>query len=138
MRVLIMGLPGSGKTTLAARLVSMLSPDCCWLNADEVRKQYEDWDFSLEGRVRQSRRMSLLADMCFKSTVIADFVCPTEQMRMIYSPDLTIWMDTIDKSIYEDTNYLFENPQKVDFHVKQKSVDQLSETIYNYILGVKK
>ena len=45
-----MGLPGSGKTTLANELAPILNAKR--LNADEVRKNANDWDFSEEGRKR--------------------------------------------------------------------------------------
>ena len=86
-KILIMGLPGSGKTTLASRLVPLLKAK--WLNADEIRKKYNDWDFSDEGRIRQAKRMSNLADDLNKKNfhVVADFVCPTEQARKLYNPN---------------------------------------------------
>ena len=94
MKILIMGLPGSGKTTLAKALYKKL--DCVWFNADEVRKQFNDWDFSDEGRLRQAYRMRDLADEEIKkgNTVICDFVAPTHQIREIFNADLIIWVDT--------------------------------------------
>lgn len=138
MRILIMGLPGSGKTTLAAELSSMFFTDCLWLNADDIREKYNDWDFSLDGRIRQSRRIRQLADESVDNIVIADFVCPLKEMRNIYEAHLTIWMDTIDKSVYEDTNILFEKPERVDFHITEKYVEKWSEMIYNHIIGMNK
>ncbi len=55
-----MGLPGSGKTYLAERLVPILN--AAWYNADKLREMANDWDFSDEGRRRQSRRMRTFAD----------------------------------------------------------------------------
>ncbi len=117
MKILIMGLPGSGKTTLAKLLVQMFN--AVWLNADEVRKEADDWDFSDEGRKRQSLRMWTLAEEAVdrNRNVVADFVCPTEHTREQFNADYTIWMDTIKQGRFEDTNKIFEKPTKYDFRV---------------------
>ena len=117
MKILIMGLPGSGKTTLAKNLVPMFN--AVWINADEVRKQADDWDFSVEGRKRQCLRMWTLAEEAIdrNRTVIADFVCPTEETRKQFNADYTIWMDTIKEGRFDDTNKMFEQPTKYDFKV---------------------
>ena len=114
-----MGLPGSGKTYLAERLQPLL--ESAWFNADKVRSMAGDWDFSEAGRQRQSLRMKAIADFesSHKRIVICDFVCPTEETRNIFEADITIWLDTIKKGRFEDTNALFEPPLKVDFHVKE-------------------
>ena len=118
-----MGFPGAGKTTLASRLVPILNAK--WLNANEVRKEANDWDFSSEGRIKQARRMADLADR-YKSEgniVIADFVCPTKEAREIFNPDLLIWLDTIKEGRFEDTNKMFIKPEKFDFRVTTKNAD---------------
>ena len=117
MKILIMGLPGSGKTTLAKHLVSMYN--AVWLNADQVRKDADDWDFSEEGRKRQSLRMSKLAKEARDNNrnVVADFVCPTEETRKQFGADYTIWMDTIKEGRFEDTNKMFVPPKDYDFKV---------------------
>ena len=119
MKILIMGLPGSGKTYLAERLQPLLN--AAWYNADKVREMANDWDFSPKGRVRQSLRMRNLADFEKKHnrTVLCDFVCPTKETRENFDADIVIWMDTIKEGRYEDTNKLFQNPNKVDFHIKE-------------------
>ena len=114
-----MGLPGSGKTTLANELAPMLNAKR--LNADEVRKKANDWDFSDEGRTRQSNRMKNFADF-EKSNgrfVICDFVCPTKDTRANFNADITIWMDTITEGRFEDTNKLFQNPDNVNYHITE-------------------
>jgi len=116
-RILIMGLPGSGKSTLAepfARLVGGV-----WLNADAVRAEYNDWDFTPEGRQRQAHRMRYLADGVIKAgrIAVADFVCPTEAARAGFAADYVVWMDTIQEGRFEDTNRMFEKPSRVDYHV---------------------
>ena len=112
-----MGLPGSGKTTLAEELSPLLNAKR--LNADEVRKEANDWDFSEEGRTRQAKRM---ADFALKlkedgNFVVADFVCPTPAARALFPADFIIWVDTIKEGRFEDTNKMFVKPDKFDFHV---------------------
>ena len=115
--ILIMGLPGSGKTTLASELVPLLKAK--WLNADEVRKEANDWDFSAEGRTRQAKRMWTKAQE-YKNQgnhVVADFICPTPAARALFPADFIIWMDTIKEGRFDDTNKMFVKPEKYDFHV---------------------
>ena len=115
-----MGLPGAGKTTLAKLLVPMFN--AVWLNADEVRKEANDWDFSEMGRSIQANRMKRLADEAIQNNrnVIADFVCPTEHTREDFNADYIIWMDTIKEGRFEDTNKMFEQPKNFDFKVTHK------------------
>ena len=114
-----MGLPGSGKTYLTERLVPLIN--AAWYNADKVRDMSNDWDFSDEGRKRQSKRMRTFADFekHHKRFVICDFVCPTRETRKNFGADIIIWMDTIDEGRFEDTNKIFEKPTKIDFHVTE-------------------
>ena len=115
--ILIMGLPGSGKTTLASNLVPLLKAK--WLNADQVRKAADDWDFSEEGRTRQAKRMwnkaVELKNQGFN--VVADFVCPTPAARELFPADYVIWMDTIKEGRFDDTNKMFVKPEKYNFKV---------------------
>ena len=115
--ILIMGLPGAGKTTLANELAKLI--ECKRLNADEVRKAANDWDFSEEGRKRQAKRMSDEAIKIKKegNNVIADFICPTPEARELFPADYIIWVDTIKKGRFEDTNQMFIKPDKFNFHV---------------------
>ena len=119
MKILVMGLPGSGKTYLTERLVPLL--EAAWYNADKVRTMANDWDFSNEGRKRQSFRMKALADFEKQNgrKVICDFICPTKEARKIFDADYCIWMDTIKEGKYEDTNRMFEPPERhdIDYHV---------------------
>ena len=112
-----MGLPGSGKTTLANELATLL--EAKRLNADEVRKEANDWDFSEEGRKRQSKRMAEFALKLKKegNNVIADFICPTPEARDLFPSDYVIWVDTIKEGRFDDTNKMFVKPEKFDFHV---------------------
>ena len=147
MKILVCGLPGSGKTWITERLVLSID-NCAWYNADVIRKCANDWDFSFEGRIRQANRMKSFAD--FERSqgrwVICDFVAPTKQARDAFGPDYTIWLDTITegrivssklnelKNIknlpfdvsnlssskeFDDTNKIFETPENVDKHIKK-------------------
>ncbi len=117
IKILIMGLPGSGKTTLASKLVPLLNAK--WINNDKVRKDANDWDFSEEGRIRQAKRMAALAEKHKQegNYVVCDFICPTPKARELFNADYTIWMDTIDKGRFDDTNAMFVKPKKFDFKV---------------------
>ena len=114
-----MGLPGSGKTYLTERLVPLIN--AAWYNADNVREMANDWDFSDEGRARQSNRMRTFADFekSHGRCVVCDFVCPTKDTRENFDADITIWMDTIEEGRFEDTNKLFQKPINVDFHITE-------------------
>ena len=115
--ILIMGLPGAGKTTLANELAKLIKSKR--LNADEIRRAANDWDFSEEGRTRQSKRMSEVAIKLKNggNNVIADFICPTPVARKLFPADYIVWVDTIQKGRFEDTNQMFVKPEKFDFHV---------------------
>jgi len=136
-RVLIMGLPGAGKTTLAEKLKKLLSDSgkkVEWLNADEVRKEYNDWDFTEAGRIRQSKRMYDLSTRLESDYVIADFVAPLVEMRNNFKADWTIWMDTIREGRYADTNAMFIEPEIYDFRVTEQNADKWSDFIANHIV----
>jgi len=123
VKILIMGLPGSGKTTLAQMIAPRLN--AVWLNADEVRKQDNNWDFSGDGRRRQSLHMRSLAEESVGNnrTVVADFVCPTKKTREHFGADYVIWMDTIKESRFEDTNKMFEEPTEYNTRVTSKDAE---------------
>jgi len=116
-KILIMGLPGSGKTTLASKLVPLLKAK--WINNDKIRKKANDWDFSEEGRTRQAKRMADLAEKYKQEGifVVCDFICPTPKARELFNADYVVWVDTIKKGRYDDTNAMFVKPEKFDFHV---------------------
>ena len=133
-KILIMGLPGSGKTTLAKLLVPMFN--AVWLNADKVREEVNDWDFSPTGRTRQADRMKNYAQKALDKNrnVIADFVCPTEQTRADFGADYIVWMDTIKEGRFEDTNKMFEQPTNYDFKVTHKDADMWAYLIKQDII----
>ena len=135
MKILIMGLPGAGKTTLAKELHSKI--DSVWINADNVRKKANDWDFTIEGRKRQAKRMKDLANQALKEKkhVIVDFICPTPQTRSDFNADFIIWMDTIKEGRFEDTHQMFIKPIKYDFRVTEKNAELISIQIVEKIKG---
>ena len=127
-KILICGLPGTGKTTLAKELTSKLKETgktVSWFNADSIREKFNDWDFSLEGRLRQTRRMKDLAEDSPMDFVICDFVAPIRDMRDIFAADYTIWMNTETASQYNDTDKIFEKPSDANFVVKVKDAKNI-------------
>lgn len=141
-KILIMGLPGSGKSYLADKLAPLIG--AVWLNADRVREEAGDWDFSPEGRLRQAHRMKDLAQKALDSGqhVIADFVCPTEKTRNDFSADYTVWVDTIKEGRFEDTNKMFQKPQEYNFRVPTKNAElwsiRIADEIETYVWDNKK
>ncbi len=133
MKILVMGLPGSGKTYLSERIAKKL--DCAWYNADSVRHMSKDWDFSESGRVRQSQRMRAFADFenSHNRNVICDFVCPTEETRKEFDADIVVWVNTIGKGRFENTNKIFVPPKEFDFVIESRyndsDIKKLSEDI---------
>ena len=128
--ILIMGLPGAGKTTLANELATLIKSKR--LNADEIRRAANDWDFSEEGRKKQAKRMS---DAALKikgegNNVIADFICPTPEARSLFPADYIVWVDTIKKGRFDDTNAMFVKPEKFDFHVTSQEAQLWAPKIY--------
>jgi adenylate kinase family enzyme len=122
-KILVMGLPGAGKTYFAERLVPKIN--AVHLNADKIREKFYDWDFSEEGRLRQAQRMSDLAEEEIKkgNHVVADFVSPTEKSREVFNPDIVIWLDTITEGRFEDTNKVFVAPENYDFRIAIQNSD---------------
>ena len=158
IKILVMGLPGAGKTYFSERLKTYLEENSSidsmpayrmgqyelppryykstvkWFNADEIRKKYNDWDFSKEGRIRQSLRMAEFALQTTDDYVICDFVAPLPEMRHNFKADWTIWIDTIDAGRYEDTNKVFVSPEIYDFRITEQNAEKWVEFVGNHIL----
>ena len=132
MKILIFGLPGSGKTTLAKPLADLLGG--VHINADEIRERYDDWDFTPEGRTRQAQRMKYLSEgvELAGKIAVADFICPTVVTREAFNADYTVWMDTISRGRFEDTNDMFETPEGVDYHIEDW-FDDAHEQLLNIV-----
>jgi nicotinamide riboside kinase len=161
-KILIMGLPGAGKTYFAERLKKYLEENSRvshmplerlaqyelpplhwdakvkWFNADEVRKSYNDWDFSKEGRIRQSLRMAEFALKSHADFVICDFVAPLPEMRHNFKADWTVWIDTIKEGRYEDTNKAFVEPDVYDFRIIEQNAEKWVEFVGKHILEDKR
>ena len=132
-KILVMGLPGSGKSYLSDKLATLLG--AVWLNADRVRAEANDWDFSPGGRTRQAERMKHLAQEGLDrgKHVIADFVCPTEKTRQDFAADYIVWVDTIKEGRFEDTNKMFVPPEEYDFRVPTQNAELWSLRIADEI-----
>ena len=130
-----MGLPGSGKTTLASKLVPLLKAK--WINNDKVRKAANDWDFSEEGRVRQAKRVAAIAEKFKKegnyNYLVADYICPTPQTRKLFNADYIVWVNTIEKGRFDDTNKMFVKPEKFDFEVTTQEAELWANKIVEKI-----
>jgi adenylylsulfate kinase len=133
VRILVQGLPGSGKTYMSTILKDELK--CAYFNADEIRQMANDWDFSLNGRLRQARRMKVFSE--FESNngrlVICDFVCPTAETQEIFDADMVIFMNTIEEGRFEDTNRMFSVPVNPNFEITEKNAEKYVSEIVDYI-----
>ncbi len=120
-KILIMGLPGAGKTTLAISLARRLN--AVHFNADEVRREINsELSFSPGDRIEHARRMGWLCDQVVKTgcLAIADFICPLPETRQAFSAGgepFIVWLDRIQEGRFEDTNRLFVPPEHFDMRI---------------------
>jgi len=124
-KILVMGLPGAGKTTLATVLAPLLN--AVVFNADAVRSNLSrDLGFSHEDRVEHARRMGWMCDRVVEAgnNVIADFICPTDETRAAFGETFTIWVDRISAGRFEDTNQMFVTPKHFDLRVTAEGAPQ--------------
>ena len=141
MKILIMGLPGAGKTTLAKELSKEIN--AIHLNADEMRnKVWTDLTFKYTDRIIMAQRMGALSDALVNQGyhVIADFVCPTEKTRQAFGNAFVIWVNRIEKSRFDDTNDLFEKPSYFDICINNKltleqEVNIIKEKLWHILLN---
>lgn len=133
-KVLIMGLPGSGKTTLAEILVQKLN--AAWFNADAVRQDiYGELGFSHADRLEHAKRMGKLCKWASMNGgyAVADFVCPTKETREAFDPDFLIWVNRIEEGRYADTNKMFEQPEEYDIKLEEGTPEEWCEAVINKI-----
>lgn len=131
-KILIMGLPGSGKTTLAEKLVTRLG--AAWFNADAVRQDiYSELGFSAEDRLKHAERMGKLCKWASMNGgyAVADFICPTKETREIFDADFIIWVNRIQEGRYEDTNKMFEKPENYDIELNDGTPEEWVELVIN-------
>jgi predicted kinase len=116
--ILIQGLPGSGKTTLARKLKERLN--AVHINADWARETItKHLGFSHEDRVKQAHALGQVARLMQDNGqwAIVDFVCPVPATRAAFlyhfkkrSDVFSVWMNTIQEGRFEDTNKLYKAP----------------------------
>lgn len=139
-RVLICGLPGSGKTTFAKFLIQQYIDNnipYLWLNGDKVREDSNDWDFSMDGRLRQTVRMNNLANSIKDKDVIIDYVCPLEEYRYLISPSYLVYLDTGTDTKHENTKKIFEVPNRPDMVINSKdAIEDCAKDLYRYLINL--
>ena len=141
-KILIIGLPGSGKTTLSIELTKSLN--AVHFNADEIRKKiHKDLTFDIEDRIEHAKRMGILCDIVNRTGVyaIADFVCPIESTREAFGSkqSFVIWIDRTPCRNYEDTTGMFVAPK--EYHVRvtdEKTLNEWTEYISSFIKSIDK
>ncbi len=124
-KILIMGLPGAGKTTLARALMPRLN--AVHFNADAVRENIsKDLGFAHEDRLEHARRMGWLCDRVVEAGTyaLADFVCPTEQTRAAFGDAFVVWVDRIREGRFPDTNAMFQPPVRFDVRVEPEGAPE--------------
>lgn len=135
-----MGLPGTGKTTLAAALADKLK--AVWFNADVIRQHInKDLGFSNEDRIEQAKRMGILCDIVNNAghIAIADFVCPTNETRKAFGKAFVIYISRTPVRNFTDTTNIFEPPLLPDVIVPDGlTVDEEVSLIEGIVNGLER
>lgn len=127
MRILICGLPGHGKSTLAANLSRRLHIP--FYDGEAIRRSLGlGWPGDSAERVQQAHRMRALTTpiLAAGGHVICSFVCPTVAARREFCADYIICVNRPDAPpmSYTDTNAIWWPPLNADLMLQAGDADE--------------